>query len=89
MKRSTCHGCPALNGDGTCTTIAGVHTITITPDMELGCTFAPDEPATLTNGDYIRGLGNKELADFLSHQFCHGFGVREIEKWLEELRNGE
>lgn len=42
MKRSTCHGCPALNGDGTCTIIAEGRKITITPDMEHGCCAAPD-----------------------------------------------
>ena len=89
MKRSTCYGCPALNKDGNCTLTIGGRTITITPDVEQGCCAAPDETVALTNGDYIRGLGNKELAEFLSNQFCHGFGVREIEKWLEELRNGE
>ena len=43
MKRSTCHGCPALNGDGTCTIIIAGRKITITPDMEQGCSVAPDD----------------------------------------------
>lgn len=43
MKRSTCYGCPALNGDGTCTIIAEGRKITITPDMEQGCCSAPDD----------------------------------------------
>ncbi len=41
MKRSTCYGCPALNGDGTCTIIIAGRKITITPDMEQGCCAAP------------------------------------------------
>lgn len=43
MKRTTCRGCPALNGDGTCTIIAEGRKITITPDMEQGCCAAPDD----------------------------------------------
>lgn len=42
MKRTTCRGCPALNGDGTCTIIAEGRKITITPDMEQGCCAAPE-----------------------------------------------
>lgn len=43
MKRSTCHGCPALNKDGNCTLNIGGRTITITPDVEQGCCAAPDD----------------------------------------------
>ena len=43
MKRSTCYGCPALNGDGTCTVIVAGSKITITPDMEQGCPCAPGD----------------------------------------------
>lgn len=43
MKRTTCYGCPALNGDGTCTVIAAGCKITINPDLEQGCSLAPDD----------------------------------------------
>lgn len=43
MKRSTCHGCPAWNRDGTCTLIVCGRRITIMPDMDQGCCAAPDD----------------------------------------------
>lgn len=55
MKRSTCHGCPALNGDGTCTIIAEGRKITITPDMEQGCCAAPVRHGKwVEDHDYLR-----------------------------------
>lgn len=51
MKRSNCYGCPALNGDGTCTVTIGEYAITITPDMELGCDIAPDDDGDKHDAD--------------------------------------
>ena len=43
MKRSTCHGCPALNRDGTCMLVVCGKGITTTPDMDQWCCAAPDD----------------------------------------------
>ncbi len=59
MKRSTCHGCPALNKDGNCTLNIGGRTITITPDVEQGCCAAPDDK----EGDNHGWLYTKPGAD--------------------------
>lgn len=57
----------------------------------LGCTSGvPVEKMGIrTNGDSIRAMGDKELAKFLTEQFCHGIGEELIMEWLEsEVDNG-
>lgn len=41
-----------------------------------------------TNADWIRGMNNAELAEFLTKQFCHGIGEELIKEWLEKEREG-
>lgn len=43
---------------------------------------AVDQWEPLTEGDKIRMMEDKDLANFLSTQFCHGFGEQQILEWL-------
>ena len=49
-----------------------------------GCTRgAVDRWKPLTNGDKIRMMDDEELANYLSTQFCHGFGKPQMAEWLK------
>ena len=37
-----------------------------------------------TNADRIRGMGDEELAKFITQQFCHGIGEKLILEWLQQ-----
>lgn len=38
---------------------------------------------SMSNVDKIRSMSDSELAEFLSNQFCHGYGKPQIEEWLK------
>lgn len=38
-----------------------------------------------TNGDFIRGMTDYELAHWLSKTFCHGYGEYDFLRWLRQL----
>jgi len=40
-------------------------------------------PKKKTNADRIRAMSDKELAEFITKQFCHGIGDKLILDWLQ------
>ena len=39
-----------------------------------------------TNYDFIKNMNQEKFAEFLSKQFCHGYGELQILEWLNEIR---
>ena len=39
-----------------------------------------------TNYDYIKNMNPEKLAEFLSKQFCYGYGEPQILEWLNRRR---
>lgn len=102
MIRTTCYGCPALNGDGTCTNKFYGRTITFRPKMDEGCHSAPeDHEKKKTNGDRVRELSDEEFAIWLCDRHacprCPGeplckFGegrANGLIKWLKKPYRGD
>lgn len=65
----------------------------VCPHMTVlrGKSYCDSTPCQLTgelpkqsNGDRIRGMSDKELAHFISVQFCHGYGEPQTLEWLKK-----
>lgn len=42
-----------------------------------------------TNSDFIRGMTDSELAQWLSTTFCHGYGQADFLRWLRQAHEEE
>lgn len=59
------------------------HLSTMDKDYRLVREFIKGQ-RKLSNGDRIRGMSDKELAHFISVQFCHGYGEPQTLEWLKQ-----
>ena len=59
------------------------HLSTMDKDYHLVREFIKGQ-RKLSNGDRIRGMSDKELAHFISVQFCHGYGEPQTLEWLKQ-----